>query len=233
MRRLLEIQEVDSAIDRLQAQRAELESGDLVRAARDRLDDLEARLGEARLATEETGREQRKLEGDLDMLSQKIRAEERRLYDGSVANAKELESIQHEVAGLRERTARMEDGLLELMERREGLDGQVADLKEQSRAAAEELERVRGEAAGELDEIARSLEGRRSQREALLPAFDEDLLALYEDVRRQKRGVGAAALRDGVCSGCHQALSAVELDRLRRTQGVRRCDNCRRILVFV
>ena len=37
---------------------------------------------------------------------------------------------------------------------------------------------------------------------------------------------------DGVCQGCHQQLSAVDLDRLRRADGVRRCVQCRRILVF-
>jgi predicted nucleic acid-binding Zn-ribbon protein len=66
----------------------------------------------------------------------------------------------------------------------------------------------------------------------MLPSFDADLLELYEDLRRQKKGVGAAALVDGVCQGCHQQLSAVELDRLRRADGIRRCEHCRRILVF-
>ena len=69
------------------------------------------------------------------------------------------------------------------------------------------------------------------EREQLLPGFDEELLELYEDLRRQKRGVGAAALIAGVCQGCHQKLSAMELARLKREAGVKRCEYCRRILV--
>ena len=57
-------------------------------------------------------------------------------------------------------------------------------------------------------------------------------LELYEDLRRQKKGIGAAALVDGVCQGCHEQLSAVQLDKLKRIDGVRRCEHCRRILVF-
>jgi predicted nucleic acid-binding Zn-ribbon protein len=72
---------------------------------------------------------------------------------------------------------------------------------------------------------------RNAERAGLLPSFDEDLLDLYEDLRRQKRGVGAAALVDGVCQGCHQKLSAMELSRLKKVQGVKRCEYCRRILV--
>ncbi|MBI2237830.1 MAG: hypothetical protein HYU54_04795, partial [Actinobacteria bacterium] len=62
--------------------------------------------------------------------------------------------------------------------------------------------------------------------------IDEELLELYEDLRAQKKGIGAAALVDGVCQGCHEKLSALELDRLRKTEGVKRCEYCRRIVIF-
>jgi predicted nucleic acid-binding Zn-ribbon protein len=66
----------------------------------------------------------------------------------------------------------------------------------------------------------------------LVPVFDEELLELYEDLRKQKKGVGAAALVDGVCQACHEQLSALELAHLKRTDGIRRCEHCRRIVVF-
>jgi predicted nucleic acid-binding Zn-ribbon protein len=31
--------------------------------------------------------------------------------------------------------------------------------------------------------------------------------------------------------GCHEKLSAMELDKLRKTDGVKRCEYCRRILI--
>ena len=89
-----------------------------------------------------------------------------------------------------------------------------------------------GESAAELEDIGRSLASRIGERELLVAEFDPELLELYEDLRRQKKGVGAAALVDGVCQGCHQKLSAMELDRLKRTEGVKRCEYCRRILIF-
>ena len=57
-------------------------------------------------------------------------------------------------------------------------------------------------------------------------------LELYEDIRRQKKGIGAVALADGICQGCHEKLSSVEMDRLKRSDGVKRCEHCRRILVL-
>ena len=100
------------------------------------------------------------------------------------------------------------------------------------RSARNALERTSADSATELEEIARSEADLREQRGAAVASLDEELLELYEDLREQKKGVGVAALVDGVCQGCHQKLSAMELDRLKKTPGVKRCEYCRRILVL-
>ena len=71
-----------------------------------------------------------------------------------------------------------------------------------------------------------------AQRGTVASEIDPDVLELYEDLRKQKKGVGAVALVDGVCQGCHEQLSAMELDQIKRVEGVRRCEHCRRILIF-
>ena len=92
--RLLELQETDLSIDRLESRRSELESGSAVRAARDAFERAETRVGELRLAMDGLGREQRQLEREIDTLEQKRVAEEKRMYDGSIVNQKELQALQ-------------------------------------------------------------------------------------------------------------------------------------------
>jgi predicted nucleic acid-binding Zn-ribbon protein len=65
----------------------------------------------------------------------------------------------------------------------------------------------------------------------LTVSVDPELLELYEELRPQKKGIAAVALVDGVCQGCHEQLSSVEIDRLKRTEDTKRCEHCRRILV--
>jgi predicted nucleic acid-binding Zn-ribbon protein len=168
----------------------------------------------------------------VDSLTRKAEAEENRLYDGSVANPKELDAMQHEVANLRSRRSRVEDELLDQMMRKEDLEARIKQAEAELAEAEDRLTEILGSSATELDDIENSLQSREAERRALVPEFDEDLLDLYEDLRRQKKGVGAAALEDGVCQGCHQKLSALELERLKRTDGIRRCEYCRRIVVF-
>jgi predicted nucleic acid-binding Zn-ribbon protein len=162
----------------------------------------------------------------------KLAAEDKRMYDGSIANPKELEALQHEIASLKDRRSRAEDDLLELMERREDLEPRAAGADTEVAAARDRLETAGGDAVRELDEIDANVAERRGAREGLVPELDEELLELYEDLRRQKKGIGAAAIVDGVCQACHEKLSAVELDKLKHTDGVKRCEYCRRIVVF-
>jgi predicted nucleic acid-binding Zn-ribbon protein len=165
-------------------------------------------------------------------MSQKAAAEEKRMYDGSVANAKELEAIRHEVDSIRNRRSRTEDELLELMERREDLEARAGALEDDVAKLRARLEEVGGESVHELDRLSTELIDLRTVRERLVGGFDEELLDLYEELRRLKKGVAAAALVDGVCQACHEELSALELARLKKADGVRRCEHCRRILVF-
>ncbi len=228
---LLRLQETDVAADRLRTRLNTLEGEGEIREARARLTAAETRLGQARMALDDVEREQRRVEGDVDMLSRKADAERKRLFDGSVANAKELQAIEAEVAGLKARIGRLEDQVLEHMERREELEGIVADASQEAERARAVLLELVGSSASEIDEVRAGLQETARKREELLPSIDDELLGLYEDVRRQRKGVGAAALVDGICQGCHQKLSPVYLAQLRRIDGVKRCEYCRRILI--
>jgi predicted nucleic acid-binding Zn-ribbon protein len=229
---LLELQELDLTIDRLQARLEQLEAHGEITQARATLAEAEARLGELKLSLDAVTRDQRRLESDIDSMDRKIEAERTRLYDGSVANPKELQSIEHEVQGIRGRKSRIEDQLIEQMERREELEGQLPPVEVEAALARERLAEIESTSARELVEVEQQLAKSLKERDEKVGDFDVDLLELYEGLRRQKKGVGAAALIDGVCQGCHQQLSPMYLDRLKRTEGIRRCEHCRRILIF-
>ena len=230
-RPLLDVQEHDTAIDRLRARITALESGSNVAAALAEANEAERVMGELRLKLDELSRDQLRFEHEIDSMSQKAAAEERRMYDGSVANAKELESIRHEVENLKKRRTDREDELLGLMEMREELEGQERAADERTQTLRARVEEVGGVTAQELEQLTSELKERTEARAALAETVDPEFLELYEDLRPQKKGVAAVALIDGVCQGCHEQLSSVYVDRLKRVEGPKRCEHCRRILV--
>ena len=233
MDRLLDLQTTDSSIDRLEHRRGQLEAGEELAIARKQMEDAESRLGELRLALDSVATQSSRLEHEIDSMGRKLEDEQKRMYDGSIANAKELEALQHEITNVKERRSRAEDELLDQMERREDLDARASKADEEVVAARARVEEVGGDASRELDDIARNLDELRTSRSELAGEIDEELLELYDDLRRQKKGIGVAAIVDGVCQACHEKLSAMELDRLKRADGIKRCEYCRRIVVFV
>jgi predicted nucleic acid-binding Zn-ribbon protein len=230
--RLLDLQSLDTAIDRMNARRAALEGEGELGAARAEAERAEQEFGELRLQLDTFDRDGSKLEHEIDSLTQKAADEESRLFGGAVANAKELESIQREVDNLRKRKAEREDELLVVLERREEVERRAkeAEVRAEDRRVA--VDTVAGDASRELGQIGADLTAKQADRDRLAAGFDPELLELYDDLRKQKKGVGVAALADGVCQGCHEKLSAVELDRIKHTEDVPRCEYCRRILVL-
>jgi uncharacterized protein len=228
-RALLELQAHDSAIDRLVHRRGSLpedarlaELGQALAA----VDQLTAER-EGTLAT--VRREQARFEDEIEMVTRKARSEDQRAVSGKVTSPKELTAIQEEVAALKRRQGDLEDQLIERMEQRETLEAEVAELAGRREAIVAEQAEVTKARDAALVEIDRELEAERAAREAVA----EELRALYDQIRARQGGVGAAALVGNTCQGCRVSISPVELAAVRRQppEEVKRCENCRRILV--
>ena len=72
-----------------------------------------------------------------------------------------------------------------------------------------------------------------AERKDAVAEVGEDLVALYEKIRKGSGGTGAAALHQRRCGGCRLELNPVEIQRLRSADEdeVLRCEECNRILV--
>lgn len=233
-RALLDLQTVDSAVDRLNHRRGALpEEGKLaeLRTALATIDQVTAERDGSLVIIR---REQSRLEADVDSLNTKAAAEEARAAAGKVNSPKELTSIQAEVESLRRRVADLEDGLLERMQTRENLEGELAELSRRRAAVVEEQEQVTAARDAALADIDRELQAERERRTVTLPRVSKPLLDLYERIRSRSGGIGAAALSGDTCGGCRMRLSPVELKAVRQRppEEIKRCEHCRRILVL-
>lgn len=194
---------------------------------------LDARLGELAPQRAELGQEQGRLEDELAAITGKRTEVEKRLYSGTVGSPRELRAMQADVEALKRRVSVLEDQLLEVMQAREPLDQDAERLGAERAtldAQAAELQEAVDEAGAGIDAELAVEVAARDQLALGLPA---PVLSMYERLRSQLGGVGAARLDHGACGGCHLALPATELDDIRRQppDAVVRCENCGRILV--
>jgi predicted nucleic acid-binding Zn-ribbon protein len=232
-KRLLDLAELDSVIDRLAHRRRTLPELAEIDERSKTLARLVTQAIEAETEAGDLAREQSKAENDVDAVRTRADRDQKRLDSGAVTSPRDLASLQSEIVSLQRRQGDLEEIVLEIMERREAADSKVTDMVAQrdevaaARAAAEDR---RDAAFKEIDKEASDVQSRRAA--AIASDIPAELLKLYEKLRDQY-GVGAAMLRGGRCQGCKVALSIAEMNSIKAAphDEVIRCDECRRILV--
>ncbi|BCJ31305.1 C4-type zinc ribbon domain-containing protein [Actinocatenispora sera] len=230
-RRLLDLQATDTALTQLAYRRNHLPE----LAEVDKLDgELRAATDEqvrAQTAVDDLDRDISRAERDVEQVRTRA-AKDQALLESGRGGAKELESLQHELASLGRRQSELEDAELELMEQREQAATALATATQQQsevRQLRDAAEQRRDESLVQLSEQEQQ---RRAERDPLAAALPAELLALYERIRANT-GIGAAMLRARRCEGCRLELSGSELAQVRAAAAdeVIRHEECGRILV--
>ncbi|MDH6628694.1 putative nucleic acid-binding Zn-ribbon protein [Streptomyces sp. LBL] len=181
----------------------------------------------------DTAREQIKAEQDVDQVRQRAVRDQQRLDSGAVTSPKDLENLQREIVSLAKRQGDLEDIVLEVMERRESAQERAAELTERVASVQSKID----DATARRDAATESLDGETAtvtkEREVVSATIPADLLKLYDKLRQQVGGVGAAKLYQRTCQGCRQELSITDFNEVRAAASntVVRCENCGRILV--
>jgi predicted nucleic acid-binding Zn-ribbon protein len=231
--RLLDVQALDTRLDQLAHRLQTLPEHAALRELDGTLAALRDQIVGAETEASDVSRELSKAEGDVDQVTARAARDQQRLDAGQVSSPKELEGLQHEIATLAKRQSDLEDIVLEIMERLESAQSRHAELttqQEQAKAKVAELTASRDRASGEIENEMAAL---RPQRDTQAGQLADELVALYEKIRAQQAGIGAAELRQRRCSGCRLEINNVELGRLRAADDdeVLRCEECRRILI--
>ena len=140
--------------------------------------------------------------------------------------------MQDEIAALRRRISQLEDQDLELMEQIEPLDADIARLAVERAALDESGAALRAGIAEDEVAIDGELASVRAERDTIAAGVDGTLLDEYEALRPKMGGIAIAPLVGGSCGGCHLALSAVEVARLKKLppEEPAWCEECGRLL---
>jgi uncharacterized protein len=171
-------------------------------------------------------------EADVEQVVSRITRDEARLAGGS-ASPKELEQLQHEVGTLGARRAELEEVELEIMMRVDSIQASISTHSQEGDEQAAVIADLEIRKENALAAINSELETITSDRSKLVNGVEKSFIDLYEKIRADSGGPGAAALAAGACSGCNLSINAVEIKRLSdlAEDEVVRCEECRCILV--
>ncbi len=231
--RLLELQGLDTTVDRLTHRRRTLPEAAEMTRLDGQVDALRDAVVRVETEVSDLAREQAKFEREIDQVRSRRDRDAERLASGAITVAKQLQDLEHEVASLARRQSALEDSELEVMERAETAQAELdrlVGLRAEHLAARGVAELARDAA---LVDIAAELERTTTARAALATGLPADLLALYERLRASEGGVGAGEISRGRCGGCHLDLMNNEKSEIRAAPSdeVLRHEECGRIMV--
>ena len=226
-KQLHELQEIDLDIERKTKTLAQIRS----RLGKD--DDLvaaRAALDTALKHQIDLEHQQRTAEWGVDELGTKIAAEEKKLYEGSVKNPRELMSLQHEIELIKGQHGEREEQLLAVMLKvdtaQQDVTSKQSELKAMERDWQEEQKRL----SMEQTELEANLATLAQKRESLRSLTDSVSLKAYDELRYVKQGLAVAKLVQGRCQGCRISLPMSDQQKARMGHKLATCSNCGRIL---
>jgi uncharacterized protein len=225
---LLELQDTDSAIDRLTKRlteiKASLHETDQLSAARQAVHSAAQRAAVCRAA-------RKNLELADAAVEDKIQLAEKRLYSGLVKNPKELLDLQNDISSLNRQKAKLDEQLLDAM-----LQLEEAETAAQQRAAeAAQIEAAwqhsQADLIAEQARLEADLSGRRRDQAAARAQLTAADLALYDQLRRRKAGLAVVELKGQLCGGCGVRVTASVVQQIGQGDQFARCGNCERMLI--
>ncbi|KMM46474.1 hypothetical protein CWIS_04860 [Cellulomonas sp. A375-1] len=231
-RRLLDVQALDTRLDQLAHKRRTLPELARIAELDAQVADLHTALVTSQTAVADLRRELAKAEADVQQVRDRAARNQSRLDSGQ-GTAKDLQALQHELESLAKRQGDLEEVELEVMERLEAHERaltEVQDAHAQLVTGKSQIEAQRDAALAQLDaEVAQV----QAERATVATGLDAGLVTLYDRLRAQLGGSGAAALRGRRCEGCRLELNPLDLDGIKAKpeDAVVRCEECGRILV--
>lgn len=145
---------------------------------------------------------------------------------------KEYDALSREIDHAKVDIGASEDGILSTLERIEALQNEIKD-KEQRAAKLGEVNGVQlASIKGEMDSVGDKIRIKEAERKNIIVRLEDNMVMIYERVRKGKGGGAIVHIRNRACSGCFKTLPAQRVQEIRRAERIITCDSCGRILIW-
>jgi predicted nucleic acid-binding Zn-ribbon protein len=224
---LYRLQQVDSQIDqiqvRLKAIQQTIENDVVLRTANEHFTGADGKHKDAERALKVS-------EAEVEKQQIKIQQTEASLYGGKVHNPKELQDLQKDIVSLKRHLETLEERQLEAMLA-------IEDTEKDLQIAKIDLERVQSnlkeqnkDLTKESETLRKDLERLNSERQAVVTDIASQALNVYDQLRKQKRGIAITTVTDNSCEACGTTLTPSQQQTARSTSQLFHCPTCGRIL---
>ena len=137
--------------------------------------------------------------------------------DNNQVPLRDISAMEHEIAQMDRRLAKLEDDQVDAEERVEAARAAQEKMKAEAQAITEDIERIKADFQADVAEADDELRRVIAARRELTDRLPSDLLNEYEEARRRNGALAVIEVRDGYGIGVAADLSPMELERIRLT----------------
>ncbi len=227
LRRLYELQQIDSALDELEDMKGDLPNQIRV------LDERQTALTDRQSQLEETMREAflQRDTADSEIIGLREKLEKYKKQQYTVRNNREYDALTKEMDSATDNISRLEKEMESLETKATVARAEIEEVKKQIEALDAEL----AEKRAALAEVAKTTEDEElrfaHEREKVIVHITRQDLVAYDRIRKAKKGKAVVPVRRGACGGCFARVTPQKQLELRQNQKLYTCEHCGRILV--
>jgi predicted nucleic acid-binding Zn-ribbon protein len=226
---LVALQKLDSATDAARKRLGELPASEQAIAAG--IATTRAGVEAVKAKLQENATVRRAL--DKDIAAVDVRLARFDDHKAAVKTNHEYTALLHEISVAKAEKTAIEDKQLELMEAAEGLAAEQKKAEAALAAKSAEGDKAKAAIAAERASLDKEVARLTHDRQQEARNIDAPLMAKYEQLLKQRKGVAIARMSAGeICEACHVRLRPHVTQQVRRNDSIVACDSCQRILYF-
>jgi predicted nucleic acid-binding Zn-ribbon protein len=227
--RLVDLQELEIATEKLKIQMTDLASGKSLEDLRDQILALTAQMAAARSKVEELERDQRRALEDLRLVEERIKRDREKLSKTAVS--RDALGIQHELETLSKRKSELEDAEIFILEQLEVSGQELTELQNSKVSLEQKFQTQKSQMQSDLEQMKSRLRSDLENAAALRSELPVELLAVFD--KRRARGIAVGRLIRNTCGACNMGLTAAAAHEIlaQPSDELVSCPECSAILV--
>ena len=227
LRALLELQKTDRDLHELERFKVDIPSQlETMRTART---EAETRLADQEAKVADIEKNRRQYEGDLQLAQEQVKKYQGQLY--SVKTNKEYDALQAEIQAQKTRISELEDGILQLITEAETESESLETMRGETESLIERFNEERASLESRLSAVDEDVAVKMDERKRMTMRVENQVLKVYDRIRRNLRGMTVVPVKKGACSGCFNVIPLQVMLQIRQGRRLVSCESCGRILI--
>jgi uncharacterized protein len=199
-----------------------------------RLEDLlraqEEKKEEEKRRIEELERKRIKLEGELEMESERTKRSQLKLLE--IKTNKEYQALLKEIDVGKEHNSLREEEIIGMLDEIDRLKADYASMVETAHQERKKIEEEQAKIREQMVLVEQHITQWHHNREQIVSELDPELLKRYTILKERRSGIAVVLVRNEGCQGCYVNIPPQLYNEVQMNKEIIVCPNCQRILYW-